>query len=192
MAKNRIKRFFRLRQAKFYAFLAIAVLVVILILEITNTTHILHKATTPPIIPVSTPSAASPVASSNQQSSSGQSNSGSKNPTSTTSSTTKVSLPLYSPYGDFVSNHMPGANGTPTGEVSVCSTTPGAKCYIKFTKSDGTTSQLPTQTVGTDGSTQWSWNANILSAGDWSITAVASLNGQTKTTQDPTPLSIKS
>lgn len=163
------------------------------ILELTNTTHVFHKASTPAVIPV-IPTSSSPSSTSSDNQTAQSSTSSSKSSTKATqagSSTPTSSSPLINPYGNFVSNHMPGANNTPTDEVSVCITTPGAKCYIKFTKSDGTSSQLPTQTVGSDGSTSWSWNANILTAGNWTVTAVATLNGQTKITQDPTPLSVK-
>jgi len=99
---------------------------------------------------------------------------------------------LLAPYGNFVSNHNLG-NGRPTTEQSVCNTTPGASCYIKFTKSDGSVKTLAAQTTDNNGTTIWNWDVKDagFSAGSWQITAVASLNGDVKTTTDPTPLEIQ-
>src|SRR3990167_8363104 len=165
------------------------------ILEVTNITHYFGTKV-PAVIPIPPTSATDNPSS---PSSSAQNNppktSAPKDKETTTSPSnvsTNSDLPLDSPYGQFVSNHAPGSGGSPTTVDSVCSTTPGAKCYIKFTKSDGTTSQLPSQTIGSDGSTRWSsWDSNILSSGSWTVTAVATLGEQTKTTQDPTPLIIE-
>lgn len=174
----------------------ITLVVIIAILELTNTTHLLHKQKVPAIIPTHSNSTAqnnqvtspnpgsSPVPASNN-----------KAPSSTTSS----GQTLIAPFGNFVSNHNPGAkdsNGyvTPTAETSVCDSTPGAVCYIKFTNVDnGRVTQLPTQTVGSDGSTAWNWDVSQdahLTQGQWQITAVASLNGQTKSTDDTLKLTV--
>ena len=101
---------------------------------------------------------------------------------STASSTSE----LKSPYGSFVSNHHPAYGDQ---EESICGSTPGATCYIRFT--DGSTvKKLTPETVGAEGSTAWAWDTKILGSGSWKITAVASLNNQTKTTDDQITLEI--
>jgi len=89
-----------------------------------------------------------------------------------------------SPFGNFVSNHKPGGSA-PTSETSVCNTTPGATCYIQLTKGSEV-KKLDTQTADAAGATYWYWDTTTagVSSGSWTITAVASLNGQTKTTTD--------
>jgi hypothetical protein len=99
---------------------------------------------------------------------------------------------LVAPYGSFVSNHHPGQNGASTTEESLCNTTPGASCYIKFTQGNIVKS-LPTQTTDASGATIWDWNIGQagLSSGSWQVTAVASLGSQSKTTSDPTTLEVQ-
>jgi hypothetical protein len=98
---------------------------------------------------------------------------------------------LAAPYGSFVSNHKPGQNGSNLTELSQCTTTPGATCYIKFTQ-NGVERTLPQQTVNSDGTTFWEWNINNagLTGGQWTITAIASFNGQIKSTTDQLPLEV--
>lgn len=99
---------------------------------------------------------------------------------------------LVAPYGSFVSNHKPGQNGSDLTELSQCITTPGASCRITFTL-DGITKTLANQTVDSSGSTFWEWNVNDagLTKGSWTITALSSLNGQTKSTTDQLKLDIQ-
>lgn len=101
---------------------------------------------------------------------------------------------LTEPYGSFVSNHKPNLSGSPapSQELSTCSTTPGAKCYIQFTK-DGVVKTLPAQTVGSDGSTSWTWDVKEagLTVGNWEITAIATLSDQTKSTKDDLSLEVR-
>ncbi|HSW85275.1 MAG TPA: hypothetical protein VLF79_01510 [Candidatus Saccharimonadales bacterium] len=177
-------------------FAVIILISVFAILEITNTTHLLHSKTVPKTIPLTTKDSGSnkqvvTKTQSSSNNSAAQSNTEiSKNP-SVTGSSSSTNLTLIEPYGQFVSNHRPGQN-SPTDEVSICDTTPGANCYIKFTAADNSTStQLPVQTAGSDGSTSWAWNSNILTNGKWQVTAIASLNGQTKSATDPTLLEIQ-
>jgi hypothetical protein len=186
---------------KKYLLIFVAVLVlaaiVMTILELTNTTYIFHKKSVPAIIPT--------ASTSHTKSSAKTSNEKSVTPSATAISTPQSSkvassaggssnstTVLAQPYGDLVSNHEPGQNGSNTDEVSTCNTTAGASCYIQFTNTaNNQTTKLPVQTTGDDGSTTWSWNANILSSGKWQVTAVASLNGQTKSVTDPTQLEIQ-
>jgi hypothetical protein len=90
----------------------------------------------------------------------------------------------------LVSNHSPKASLP--GEQSVCSTTPGASCYIGFTK-DGATKKLEAQTTDSQGFAYWTWDINSagLAEGSWTITATAMLNGQTKSANDPIELVVK-
>jgi hypothetical protein len=106
--------------------------------------------------------------------------------------TTPSSAPLNEPVGTFVSNHMPGQNGSPTQETSTCTSTPSASCTIKFTMGEYERT-LAAKTVGPSGTVSWSWDIADYSfpAGKWQVTASATLNGQTKTTADPQPLEIK-
>ncbi len=132
-----------------------------------------------------------------QQSSSPASNTSSNSQStqtksSITSGSTGSTVALVAPWGVFVSNHRPGENGTPTMENSSCNTSPGASCYIKFTNGDKTRT-LPSQTTDANGSAIWSWDVTNagFTTGSWQITAIATLNGQTKSTTDTQPLVIQ-
>lgn len=107
------------------------------------------------------------------------------------SSTITDSSPPVVPSGTFVSNHSPGQNGSPTTEVSVCNTTPGSTCNIKFTQGNLTRS-LGAKVTDSNGGVVWSWDIQRinLSSGEWQITAEAILNSQTRSTTDITPLRI--
>ena len=98
---------------------------------------------------------------------------------------------LIAPSGGFVSNHRPGG-GTSTTETSVCNTSPGATCYIQFTKY-GEVKRLDSQVADSSGAIYWYWDVNSagLDAGSWVITAIASLNGQSKTTTDTLALEVQ-
>lgn len=100
--------------------------------------------------------------------------------------------PLIKPYGSFVSNHQPGQHGSPLEEASVCNTSPGASCTITFTKG-GVTKSLTAKTADSSGAVYWqSWTPQSvgLTAGNWTVTAVATAGQQTQSTQDPTPLEV--
>jgi hypothetical protein len=190
MVMPRRKKFQSRRLLKKWLVLgALALIILLLALELTNTTHLFHKPSVPPVIPVTT----GVPSSSNSTQASEQPPSGSKDSAPTDSSSTKVNLPLYAPYGDFVSNHHPNLSGqpAPSKESSVCNTTPGASCYIQLTKGSVTT-KLPTRVTDSKGTAYWTWDVKTagLTTGDWTVKAVASLNGQTKTTQDPLQLTV--
>jgi hypothetical protein len=169
----------------------VIVLAVILILEITDTTHFFHKAKVPPVIPIADNNISGTQQPSKSSSDDEETGSSSKDKGSS-NSTKNSGLPLYEPYGVFVSNHTPGQNGAPTVINSTCNTTPGASCYIEFTQNEVTT-KLPSKTTNGDGAATWVWDikdAN-LTTGKWKITAVATLNNESKTSEDPIPLTIK-
>ncbi len=111
------------------------------------------------------------------------------NPKSTTSgsSPTNTDNTLIAPYGSFVSNHHPGSSDQ---ELSVCTTSPGATCYIQFTNGQSV-KKLDSQTVSGDGTAYWSWNIKTLSPGTWTISAVASFGSQIKTTNDQLTLEVQ-
>jgi hypothetical protein len=174
--------------------IVLAILITVLaILELTNTTHILHKKKVPAIIPSTSSNSNSPAPASGRTPKTDNSSPDSTQPPSsknTLPSGSGNNLALVAPYGDFVSNHHPGG-GNPTQEVSICNTTPGANCYIKITSSSsGQVTKLSTELVGSDGSARWDWDANTLTSGSWQVSAVASLNGQVKTSIDTALLEI--
>jgi flagellar basal body-associated protein FliL len=100
---------------------------------------------------------------------------------------------LLVPTGNFVSNHMPGANGTSTAMQSVCNTTPGATCNIRFVSSQGITKDLGTKTADSSGTASWNWDidGSNMAPGPWKITAVATLGDQTKTAEDTIKLEVR-
>lgn len=108
------------------------------------------------------------------------------------STTTNTNQPLIDPWGNFVSNHKPGQDGSGTAETSVCNTTPGASCYIKFTNGS-LTRTLDTKTADINGSIIWNWDVSSagFTSGSWHISAVASLGDQTKTVNDSQALVIQ-
>jgi hypothetical protein len=105
-----------------------------------------------------------------------------------------ANVSLLTPSGTLVSNHRPSLSGTssPSSEQSVCNTTPGAVCYIEFTK-DNEVKKLPAQTTDPTGATFWSWDVKQagLSVGSWKITAIVTLNGQSKSFTDSLSLEIQ-
>ncbi|HSX17907.1 MAG TPA: hypothetical protein VLE51_00945 [Candidatus Saccharimonadales bacterium] len=128
--------------------------------------------------------------SDNQSSNSSTGNSDTTNTAPSKDSSSSQSSNLLTPSGNFVSNHTPGQKGSPLDENSVCNTTPGATCYIEFTK-DGETKKLAARVADSNGTVLWDWTASDFSSGTWTVIAVASLNGQTKTSQDSQPLEIQ-
>ncbi len=176
------------------AVLAILLIGLLLVLEISNTTHLFHKTPTKTAVIPTTPKATpnNPGNSQNQGTPANPS-SGSNKDLSKDSSvgTPDTSRTLIAPWGTFVSNHKPGKNGAPTQETSVCKTTPGATCYIKFTNGD-LTRTLPTKVADNDGVVYWNWDIKDagFSQGSWQITAIAYLNGQTATATDSLALEV--
>lgn len=104
-----------------------------------------------------------------------------------------ASVNLTAPTGDFVSNHHPNLDGdpAPSAITSVCTTTPGAKCQITFTK-DGITKSLPNETTDRGGSAYWNWKLSDigLSTGMWQVKAIATLGSQTQSTTDALVLEV--
>ncbi len=105
-----------------------------------------------------------------------------------------ASTTLAAPSGIFVSNHNPNLSGSPlpSQESSVCNTSPGASCYISFTK-DGQTKSVSSQTTDRTGSTSWNWDINSigLTQGTWTVVAHATLDSQKQSTTDSSFLVVK-
>ncbi|HSX45313.1 MAG TPA: hypothetical protein VLF39_04400 [Candidatus Saccharimonadales bacterium] len=172
----------------------VGLLIIIMVgLELTNTTHFFHKNTRSTSIIPTMSNKSGGSESSKAAKSTATATSGSKDIGSSPSSSTQTSNgDLIKPYGGFVSNHRPGQNGSPTTEESNCITTPGVSCYIEFTKGNET-KKLAAQIVDGSGSTYWTWNIKSagLSSGSWTITAIASAGGQTKSTVDQINLQVQ-
>ena len=157
-----------------------------------------HSKKTTSTIPVASPVATVKSSGDKQSSNSKADSSTSANnttPQSTSAPTSSVSsTPPANPSGSFVINHSPNLGGSPNSskEQSTCITTPGAACYIEFAK-DNDIKRLPAQTTDSSGAAVWEWDINDagLSEGSWTVTAVASLNGQTRSTADHLTLEIK-
>ena len=193
--QNKLKR----KHARSYIYLLLMIL--ILAIGIPFYIHLIDKHVAS-IIP-STNSAPKKVSLSTKKS---VSNDATNNPSHSNNSQTGISgksnintsstspSELTRPFGVFVSNHSPSLSGSSIyqNEQSVCNTTPGAHCYIEFTK--GTIiKQLASQTTNAQGATYWTWNVNEagLTQGTWQIIAVASLNGQTSSAQDSNNLKVQ-
>ncbi len=170
---------------------AAGLIVIVAILELSNTTHFFHKQSVPLVIPAHTNSG-KPISTN------------SASPNTPTVSTPQDNTPLPAdvtnhtlivPTGTFVSNHFPGQNGSSTAEASVCNASPGATCYIKFTNvATGETTQLASQIADAHGTTSWYWDVDHdahLTTGQWKVEAVATLGGQTRTAADALNLTIK-
>jgi hypothetical protein len=173
-----------------WVIIVLATIVILALLEFTNTTHLLHSkkavsGTIPSSSPINTsPSSANPESGGTGSATPPAANNEKQNQTPPVS----TNASLQAPYGTFVSNHHPDTN---TSEESVCSSTPGASCIIKFTQGN-VVKTLSAQAVDGTGTTYWSWNVKQagLTSGSWTVTAVANLNGQTKSTQDSLALEI--
>jgi hypothetical protein len=180
-----IQRKIKSTRKRYLVMVLVAMVVISTILVLLHNSK--YSATTIPSKPSSqsssdkTPSTSQP--SSSSTGSAAQPDKNASNLTTTGSGPTK-------PFGNFVSNHSPGG-GSPTQEKSTCNTTPGASCVVQFTMGS-ITKKLDAQTADSSGATYWTWDVKEagLSEGSWQITAIASLNGQTTTTQDQTLLKI--
>ncbi|HEU4984308.1 MAG TPA: hypothetical protein VFT58_01600 [Nitrososphaera sp.] len=176
----------------------VALVAVTAILEITNTTHFFHKRkAVSSTIPASksTGSGTADGSKSDDSQSASDENTTSQPPTSDKSTAPPTSgAELLAPSGNFVSNHRPSLGETPSSstEESICTTTPGAFCTITF-KKDGVTKTL--ESLQTDGSGTVIWQWDVKSAGfipgTWTVTATATLNGQTKSADDLQPLEVQ-
>lgn len=181
-------------QSKYiYALVVIgALLVVLATLEITNATHFFHKnnVATSGVISSTNPYNSNTGTNNKTTASADTKESSAGNQNISSSGSTAVSL--QAPYGTFVSNHLPGKNGTNTQEESVCSSTPGASCYMKFVQGS-IVKTLKNQILDSSGTTYWLWDTKSagLTSGSWQVFAIVNLNSQTKTSKDAQDLVIQ-
>jgi hypothetical protein len=75
------------------------------------------------------------------------------------------------------------------GSGPIPATTPQQQTHA----ADSVIKTLPTQTADANGTVIWDWDVKQagFDTGTWQITAVATLNGQTKTTNDPIKLEVQ-
>jgi hypothetical protein len=178
------------RQKRYILTTVGAILLVILTLELTNTTHLFHE---PKPVSGTIPSTTQTSAESDNNETGGdkdKSETQNTAPSNSTPTTQKTTAPpvsgsdLVNPSGSFVSNHSPSLRNSP-GLESVCITSPGATCTISFTK-DGIVKTLESKTANNNGAVIWAWDIEKagFNVGAWKITATATLNGQSKSTDD--------
>lgn len=172
----------------------LGIVLVVAVLELTNTTHLLHKRKA---VSGNIPSTSQSKENEKEKQSSSE-NDDSSNGSGATDSTSEKTTgapssgsDLLAPYGNFVSNHVPSLKNSSSME-SVCITTPGASCTIIFTK-DGVTKTLESKKANSNGAIIWSWDIDDAGfvEGSWKITATATLDGQTKSTSDIQNLEVQ-
>lgn len=196
MAKYKKSRLSFIRHRKKIIVLAlVTIFVILLALELSNTTHLFHNSKNTQSGPTSTidtkDGTISPNSTSGPNKTQNAQSGGSQ--LSTGGSTNNGNVSPRAPSGNFVSNHYPNLSGSPAPNQmqSTCNTTPNARCQIIFTNG-GITKSLPAQTADKEGAVYWSWKLQDigLTAGTWHIQAVASLDGQTQTVDDALNLGI--
>lgn len=173
---HKFKKYINIKHRYLVALSVVLLVFLLAILELTNTTLLLHKK---PQIVTKTPASSSQTTKTTPSS-----NQPSSNKVDTT--TTAV---LIAPFGNFVSSHHVTMS---TPIASVCNTTSGATCVINFV-SNNVTKSLTTEMADSTGAAYWSnWTPKSinLNIGSWHIQAVATLNGQIKTANDALNLEV--
>lgn len=153
---------------------------IITILELTNTTYIFHKKSTP-----HTASEYTKGTSDGDDASKPHSN----DTAGDSKDSAGDSKDLVEPTGNFVSSH----HATSTSNLSsTCNSTPGATCKITFSK-EGVTKALQTKTLDDGGAAYWSWQPGDidLSPGVWSVKATVRLGDKSESTTDALSLEIR-
>ena len=143
---------------------------------------------------ISTPTSTTGKSKAASKGSSTTSSNSQTNSTTVSPSPPSTKQSLIPPFGSFVSNHSPSlSNSSQSYELSSCETTPGSSCYIQFTDNSGAKIDLPSETTNSQGVTSWSWYVGNkgFTAGSWRIEAIATLNGQTKSTVDSKSLNVR-
>ncbi len=167
------------------------VAILITVLEVTNVTNFFHrtaKSGTIPVVPAASVKSTKKTDGSSQPTSQKPNSVGTPVTVPASDSRTPAT-----PYGSFVSNHHPNLSGSPapSTEQSVCTTTPGASCYIQFTQ-NGVVKKLASQVADSNGLTAWTWDVNQagFTEGTWEITVVATINDQSKSAKDSMALVV--
>jgi cytoskeletal protein RodZ len=177
-----------------YLLLALLLAVaVITVLELLNVTNFLDKKGQNSSNTSVEPNVSSDkeVESSNNDGSSAQSPSPSsyKKPDNAPAASIKLIAPSNS---SFISAHnLSYSANKSTNLSSVCKTSPGATCYIAFTK-NGIIKSLRKEKTDAEGAAYWKWTLAELgiTQGTWQVKAVASYNSQTKTAYDAMDLKV--
>jgi hypothetical protein len=170
----------------------ILLMAVIMTLELTNTTRLFHKRANTSFNANTPTTGGGSAGSQKGESQSPQQSSDSntdKQQNGSDNSSASSAVNLVAPTGNFVSAHHISVS---TNISSVCNTTPGASCKITFTKA-GTTRAVALKATDSNGSAYWNnWSpASVgITAGSWHVQAVATLNGQTKSTEDALLLEV--
>lgn len=166
----------------------VLVVLVIGVLEFTNVTHFFHDQK---VETISQYTKGEPKTSTSDTSNSGSSQAANDQDQSSKTNTATSDAPLVAPNGQFVSNHRPGQDGSPTSEQSVCNTTPGATCSIQFT-SNGVTKSLSAKVADAGGSAYWNWSLKDigLTSGSWAVSATATLGSKSLTAKDAMNLEV--
>lgn len=162
----------------------LAIILLIAALEVTNTTHFFHKQAVVTTTPIGTnpPQSVTPNSTTPD-------NTQAKLPPKVSSSSNQNSQILLSPnQSTYVSTHT--ANQATT-EQSVCVTSPGATCTITFTLGS-VTRTLTAKKTDSSGAAYWQWKPSQigLTSGYWTVAAHATLDTQSKTSSDVTPLKV--
>lgn len=176
---------------------AALVALVLVLLEVTGTTHIFHHEKTLIVEPSSRKTGNSQTKGEPSQPSTNDTGPNSSNNGDGTSSGTNEKPPsngptqnatLLAPDGVFASSHHVSLSSTIS---SNCTTTAGATCEIILTK-DGVVKTIGSQQTDRGGSAYWSWQPKDigLAGGTWTITAKAQLGSQTKQTDDALKLEV--
>jgi hypothetical protein len=120
-------------------------------------------------------------------------------PTAISNPNNPVSSTLAAPTGDLLNVRcvaLSKAGATKacpnTNMNSTCQSVVGASCSIQATMSGATPVVVGADQTITDNGTDtvpWNWDANKLTPGTWTVEAVATLNGQTATS-DPETLTV--
>jgi len=131
--------------------------------------------------------------SKNSRSDSGSTTTPKDNPVSGQALAPASDVQPATPSGQFVSNYTPNLDGNPlpNKENSICQTTPGVMCQIRFTM-DSTVRTLPLQKTNANGTTSWDWRLQDigLTRGTWKITAIAINGAKTASTNDAMQLVV--
>lgn len=180
--------FAKLKSSKYFWLLVVAVAVAVVVIA---AAWALHKG--PFSKPEPQPTSAASFNTKGESGASGSSEQSSNNSDKQSSNAGSSNLQLFTPTGNFVSNHHPNLSGSPAPNTltSACNTTPGATCEIIFTKGNVTKSLSLTKTDG-NGAAFWTWKLQDvgLTEGTWKITAVAHLNSDTKSAIDALDLVV--
>jgi hypothetical protein len=168
----------------------VIVLLVILALELTNTTHIFHKRSSvqEPFLPTASQETKGEPTTITQPSDKQQTSNSPATSPGDNKGTPAVTTSLVTPSGNLVSNHRASLSSS---QSSTCTTSAGASCQIIFIK-DSVTKSLTAQITDRAGTAYWTWTPQYvgLSSGTWTIQATATLSGQTKTTMDALTLEL--